>query len=472
MPNSETRKSLVLIVSAIALAVLLQYLNFTEVQTASVTVFFTAVMGTILFWRFRLAIATAGIAILLATKTLNIETLIEFMSADVILFLIGMMILVALMRKVGFFESLMIWVVNWTKWDPRKLMAVFAIVSALSSALVSEVIAILILCAIILDICDHLDIDPTKYIIVSVLGANVGSAATVFGNPVGILIALRAGLTFEEFIRWATPMAIISLGVLIPVVLVFYRKSLLADKKIVEMKLKRGVPAYMRPSQMISDKRTFTIATSIFLVTLAGIVMHGRIEEILHLEKNSMLLAAALLAASAVLIVERRDAQNLVEREVDWWNLTFFMMLFSMAGALRYTGVTDVLAGAIFTVSGGQQVPIMTFVLFFSAILSGFVDNVPLVAAFIPIVQSFSTIGGVNVYPLWWAMLFGGTLGGNLTIIGSTANIVAIGVLEKRKGILVTFLTWFKIGVITFLVTVPLVWLMIYLQLPLMELPK
>jgi len=216
----------------------------------------------------------------------------------------------------------------------------------------------------------------------------------------------------------------------------------------------------------------FTISTSIFIVTLAGIVMHGRIEEILHVEKNSMLLATALLAASAVLIVERKNAQNLVEREVDWWNLTFFMMLFSMAGALRYTGVTDVLAGAIFTVSGGQQVPIMTFVLFFSAILSGFVDNVPLVAAFIPIVQSFSTIGGVNIYPLWWAMLFGGTLGGNLTIIGSTANIVAIGVLEKRKGILVTYLTWLKIGGITFLVTVPLVWLMIYLQLPLMELPK
>ncbi len=472
MVSTESRNFLVLIFSSIALALVLSFLGFTALQVTATTVFFSAVMGTILFWKFRLAIIAAGIAILLGTNTINIETMIQFMSADVILFLIGMMTLVALLRRVGFFESVMIGMVNWTNWDPKKLMIVFALVAALSSALVDEVTAILLVAAVVLDICDHLNIEPTRYIIVSVLAANIGSSATVFGNPIGILIALRAGLTFEEFIRWATPISIATLLVLIPVVIVYYRKSLAADTAIVQMKLKRGVPAYLRPSHMIPDKKRFYLTLAIFLATLGGIVMHGRIEEALHLEKNSMLLGASLLAASAVLIVERRDAQKLIEREVDWWNITFFMLLFTSAGALRFTGVTDVLAKAIFSASGGQEITIMTFILFFSAILSGFIDNTPLVAAFIPIVQSFGTIGGVNIYPLWWAMLFGGTLGGNLTIIGSTANIVALGVLEKRKGTLVSFIAWLKIGFITFVVTTFVAWVLLYLQMPLLTAPR
>jgi len=159
-----------------------------------------------------------------------------------------------------------------------------------------------------------------------------------------------------------------------------------------------------------------------------------------------------------VMIWKWSKARDYIQKDVDWWTLLFFLLLFAKAGTLKYTGATDVLAGKILQVVKHNPLALTGTILWMSAIGSSILDNVVLVAAFIPIVQSFKDLGFV-LQPLWWALLFGGCLGGNITLVGSTANIVALGILEKEKNIHMNFFRWFWIGLTVGLVTTGIVWL-------------
>jgi Na+/H+ antiporter NhaD/arsenite permease-like protein len=134
------------------------------------------------------------------------------------------------------------------------------------------------------------------------------------------------------------------------------------------------------------------------------------------------------------------------------------MLLFAQAGTLKYTGATDVLAKNLAGLAGNSLSVLIGIVLWVSTIGSSILDNVVLVAAFIPVIQSFQGLN-LDLQPLWWALLFGGCLGGNITLVGSTANIVALGILEKEKNIRITFFKWFWIGLVVGAITTGIVWL-------------
>jgi Na+/H+ antiporter NhaD/arsenite permease-like protein len=170
-----------------------------------------------------------------------------------------------------------------------------------------------------------------------------------------------------------------------------------------------------------------------------------------------VLLIMPLISSGLVMAWKHAKAREFIEKDVEWWTLLFFLLLFAQAGTLKYTGATDALAKRLagFT---SNNIPLLTsFILWVASAGSSILDNVILVAAFIPIVQSFKSLA-VNVQPLWWALLFGGCLGGNITLIGSTANIVVLGILEKEKGVRMTFFRWFWIGLVVGLVTTTIVW--------------
>jgi len=154
-------------------------------------------------------------------------------------------------------------------------------------------------------------------------------------------------------------------------------------------------------------------------------------------------------------------------RRVDWWTLTFFMALFASVGTLEYVGVTGRIAESMLSI--GQSNPTFLFVVFSIAIslLTGFMDNVLAVATFIPILQAIHE-AGVYTFPFWWGMLFGGTLFGNLTVIGSTANIVAMGMLEREYKDTITFMDWLKPGIVVSVIGLVIALSLLYLQFPLM----
>ncbi|MEE9595091.1 MAG: SLC13 family permease, partial [Candidatus Hydrothermarchaeales archaeon] len=214
------------------------------------------------------------------------------------------------------------------------------------------------------------------------------------------------------------------------------------------------------------DQRDLRMSWALFLGTLFFLVSHKYVEKLLGLETNTMLLATALGGASIALLIEQDKARELVEKRVDWWTLLFFLLLFASVGALKYTGVTELVAAKL-AATGGSDLQILILVTWLTGILSAFLDNVLAVAIFIPIVQEMSTMG-VNQFPLWWGLLFGGTFFGNLTMIGSTANIVAIGMLERRNLGHITMKEWIKPGIAVAVPTLVIATLMLYLQMPLM----
>ncbi len=157
------------------------------------------------------------------------------------------------------------------------------------------------------------------------------------------------------------------------------------------------------------------------------IAMHHRMELLFSLHANTLIVAIPVLSAGLVILWHKEKARKFHMEKVDWWTLAFFMLLFANAGALKYSGITNALASKL--LHGIHEGYLLPTVLWTSAIGSSILDNVVLVAAYIPMLSSLKDIGA-NISNLWWALLFGGCLGGNITMVSSTANIIAIGMLE------------------------------------------
>jgi Na+/H+ antiporter NhaD/arsenite permease-like protein len=416
------------------------------------------IFGTILFWRFRLSFSLIGIFFLLAFGLLDVPHLIEFAGLDIILFLIGMMILVGYLEENHFFESLVNTLIRTIGPRPLLLVITLMIVGALSAALVDEVTSILFMTATMIHLTFRFGINPIPFVIIQVFATNIGSSATVVGNPIGVMIAMRAGFTFQDFLRWASPISLCALLVTTPISLFYY------SKEIREWKDKmRGRDFTKGETTDQQNSKQWKICMVLFIGTIAGLILHAQLEKLLGLQKNALLIGTAFVAAGISLLLERDRARELVERRVDWWTLSFFMLLFASVGTLKYVGTTEVAARSLISWAGGNS-KILFFILTWTiGILTGFMDNVLAVATFIPIIQDIVKTG-MDITPFWWGILFGGTLFGNLTMIGSTANIVAIGIIERQKIGHITFGQWIKPGVIVSMLTLAIATLLIYLQ--------
>jgi Na+/H+ antiporter NhaD/arsenite permease-like protein len=179
-----------------------------------------------------------------------------------------------------------------------------------------------------------------------------------------------------------------------------------------------------------------------------------------------MMIGAALLMGCIVLLIRGNKARELVERRVDWWTLSFFMMLFASVGTLEHTHVTKVIAERLISATGGNQGLLIQVIGWATGWLSAFLDNVLAVATFMPVIHDIRVAAAPASYPasIYWLMLFGGTFMGNMTVIGSTANIIALGVLEKRGHRTISFGTWFKIGFIVSLASMAVASVLLQLQ--------
>ena len=419
--------------------------GFDKSQAVAVTTLASLISATFLFWRMRVAFAFLGVSALLAFGLVDVPHFVEFASLDIIAFLIAMMILVGYLEENKFFEYLTSKILNHTGHNGRLMLFIILIIAGVSAALVDEVTSILIMIGIVLHLVNKLDLNPVPFVLMLIFATNIGSSATVVGNPVGVLIALRGGLTFADFIRWAAPISLVSLLIAIGIMFVYFRKYIDAFSQ----KINESREVLIEPV----DGRSVRTSATLFAGVLLILLLHTQIEEMLSLEKNSMLLGASFLGAGFALLAKGDNARNLLETRVDWWTLIFFMLLFSTVGALKFSGITDKISGALQGVVSLSPEIGIAVVMFSSGMLSAALDNVLAVAIFIPVIQSLIAQGAGND-SLWWALLFGGTFFGNLTVIGSTANIVAVGLLERRTGTKISFSEWLKIGA---LVTIPTV---------------
>ena len=448
------KKFAALIALSLGAGVLSKHAGLSAHQATAISIFTVSILGTLFFWDFRLSFVFIGTSVLLITKTIDLKHLLEYSSLEVILFLVGMMVLIGLLKETGLFAWIVSLILRIRNLTANKFLVLITVISALSSCVIDEVTSIIFMVAAILEICDYFEVEPMPFMIISVLATNIGSSGTTLGNPIGILIASKSGLTFEDFLVKAFPIMLVCLVAAIFIVKWWYRKELAhLDEKIKEL----GANDMLIKLISIPAEVKLKMSLAIFGITLFFIAIHHRLEIAWDLMPNTILFTAPLITSGGVMIWKWKRARSYIEKDVEWWTLIFFLLLFAQAGTLKYTGATDIIAKNLANITGNSIGLLTTVILWLSAIGSSILDNVVLVASLIPVVQSFDGLG-INIKPLWWALLFGGCFGGNITLIGSTANIVALGILEKEKNIKVRFFQWFWIGSIVGVATTAIVW--------------
>ena len=434
-----------------------QALGIAQTQQAVVSVctFIGVICTTLLFWTHRVAAAFLGVAVLIGTRTMTLHGLLHATELDIIFFLIGMMIIVGVLKDMGFLTWVIQSVVNRKAMTGASFTLILCVLSAVLASVMDEVSSIVVVLALVFQVCDTLKVKPAPFVLIAVLCTNIGSAATMLGNPVGIFIGNKAGFTFNQFLTEATPIALVSLIAAIGVILFWFRKPIreMTGRLALHRENHRG----LGPPIRIPYRRGLCVLT----VTVLVIAFHHQIETALGLtgeaNRNAFLIVTPLIIAGILMICRPRRARDYVQNDVEWWTLLFFMLLFAIAGSLREQGITHNVAAKLSGWVNGEPPAMVPFVLAISAIGSAFVDNIVFVAAFTPVVQLLVS-QSADFSILWWALLFGACFGGNITVVGSTANMIAMGLLEKRARIQIPFREWISIGALIGLITTLIAW--------------
>ncbi|WKX68986.1 ArsB/NhaD family transporter [Streptomyces sp. XD-27] len=420
---------------------------------AAVVVFVIAYVAIISERVHRTAAALAGAGIMLAISATDDKAAFfdEHSGIDwnVIFLLLGMMAIVGVLRQTGLFEYLAIWSVKRARGKPFRVMAMLIVITAVASALLDNVTTVLLVAPVTLLVCERLALPAAPYLIAEVMASNIGGTATLVGDPPNIIIASRAGLSFNDFLVHLAPISAVLTAVLVVMCRVMFRKVFVYDEE------RAAEVLALEEREAIRDHRLLAQGLAVLTLVIIGFVAHP----VLHFAPSVVaLLGAGLLIA--VSSVETGEALN----EVEWPTLAFFAGLFIMVGALIETGVIGEVSGALADATGDSELRAAMLLVFGSAALSGIVDNIPYVATMAPITADLthSFGGGDGPHVLWWALALGADLGGNATAIGASANVVVLGIAERSRQP-ISFWQFTKYGLVVTAVTVALaaayVWL-------------
>ncbi|MDD2459718.1 MAG: SLC13 family permease [Kiritimatiellia bacterium] len=430
----------------------------TSLSMVAVCTFIAVICTTLFFWTHRVAVAFIGVAVLIGSRAMTLHGMLRATELDIIFFLIGMMVIVGALKDLGFLTWVIQAIINKKRMNGMTFTVILCSLSALLSSVVDEVSSIVVVLALVFQVCDTLKVRSSPFVLMAVLCTNIGSAATMLGNPVGIFIGNKAGFNFSQFLSGATPISFVSLLVTLGIVLIWYRKTI--HQMTLVMEEHRQVHHGLGPLIRIPYRRGLFVLVATVLI----IAFHHQIENILGLtgveNKNAFLIITPLVIAGLLMIYRPGRARHYIEHDVEWWTLLFFMLLFAIAGGLEEQGITQNLADKLTGLVKGGPTAMVPFVLAISAVGSAFVDNIVFVAAFTPVIQALVE-RSAEFSLLWWALLFGACFGGNITAVGSTANIVALGLLEKRGHLHIAFFEWLKIGAVVGIVTCVIAWLML-----------
>ena len=358
---------------------------------------------------------------------------------NVIFLLFGMMIIVGVLRQTGVFEYIAIWAAKRANGSPLRIMILLVLVTAFASALLDNVTTVLLIAPVTLLVCDRLAINPVPFLIAEVLASNIGGASTLVGDPPNIIIASRAGLTFNDFLVHMTPIVLIVMVVFIAILPFVFRGSFGVDASRVADVMS------LNEREAIRDPALLIKCGAVLVAVFAAFIGHS----VLHIEPA----VVALLGAGILILISRLEQRDYLA-SVEWETLMFFAGLFIMVGALVKTGVVEELARSAIEFTDGNALLTVMLILGVSAPVSGIIDNIPYTATMTPIVSELSASMPDMAHPdaLWWALALGADFGGNLTAVGASANVVMLGIARRagnpisfweftRKGFLITVLS-------------------------------
>jgi len=373
----------------------------------------------------------------------------EAIDHNTMFLLIGMMIIVSVLIESGFFSILSSMALRVTKGDPFKIILIFTMLTAVLSAFLDNVTTVLFMVPILISITSKLKLKPVPYIIATVLASNIGGTATLIGDPPNIIIGSLGGFTFMDFIVNLGPIVVIThiIGTIVFISMMKYQGHLEA-KLTDEKELERIIEEQKIEYDVVLMRKGLIV----FGITIILFFLH----HILHLEAGTI----ALFMASVLMLWAKESPEKIFER-VEWTTLMFFLGLFIVIGGLEHSGVFEDAAHLVANVITDPMSGILILG-GLSAFISGIVDNIPFTMAMSYVLIDLTKTATFDVEPLWWALALGACLGGNLTIIGASANVVAAG-LSEREGYPIKFFDFVKQGtpvtVVTVIVALGLLWL-------------
>ena len=377
----------------------------------------------------RTLVALLGGLLVVALGIIDQEEAFGAIDFNVIFLLAGMMILAGGLSQTGFFEFVAGHAIRLSRGEPFRLLILLAVLTAALAALLDNVTTVVLLTPVTLSIARSLKVSPFPYLISQIFASNIGGTATLIGDPPNILIGSAAGLDFGDFLVNLAPVVLVIMIAFLLIMRLAFGRSMADDADRLD------ILARLDPAAAIKDRPLMIRALAVLGLTIVGFLVHSA----LGLEAATI----ALLGATVLMIVGRLDPHEAL-RDIEWSTLFFFVGLFMLIEAVVHVGIVGGIADALAEAAGGNLTVATMGILWFSALASAIVDNIPYTATAIPIVQRL-TEDGLQAQPLWWSLALGACLGGNLTIVGASANIVVAN-LAARDGHPITFVQFFRYG--------------------------
>jgi Na+/H+ antiporter NhaD/arsenite permease-like protein len=395
----------------------------------------------------RTLVALLGGLLVIVLGVISQDEAFAAIDFNVVFLLAGMMIIAGGLKQTGFFDFLAGEAIHFSRGEPFRLLVILALVTAGLSALLDNVTTVILLTPVTLSIARTLQVSPFPYLMSQILASNIGGTATLIGDPPNILIGSAAGLDFGAFLVNLAPVVVVILVAFLVILRLAYGRSMQDDVDRLDALAK------LDPRSAIRDRPLMIRGLIVLALTIAGFIAHSA----LGLEAATV----ALLGATLLMIVGPLDPHEAL-RDIEWHTLFFFVGLFMLVEAVVKVGIVGGVADALAAASGGRLDVATIGLLWASALASAVVDNIPYTATAIPVVERLIE-GGLRADPLWWSLALGACLGGNLTIVGASANIVVAN-LAARDGHPITFMQFFRLGLVVVLVSLAISTIYLWLR--------
>lgn len=380
-----------------------------------------------------------GASFIVLFHVLPSEVALRAIDLNVIFLLISVMIIVHILAESGFFQWLAINVFHLSRGKPIVVMILLSLATAVTSAFLDNVTTVLLMAPVTIVLVQYLELDPVPFLISEIISSNIGGTATLIGDPPNILIGLQAHLAFNDFIFNLMPVVlIIEVCFIITIALVFKKSFSITQDVTARI-------AELDAREAIKDKGMLIKGLVVLGCVIVALMFHSA----LHIDISMV----ALCGATVLMIITKYNPEKAFRGGVEWATIFFFIGLFILVDGLVYVGAIKILASHMLSLTKGNMAATTFLVLWFSAIASAIVDNIPFVATMIPLIKTIGPhIAGqmhvpvdVIIMPLWWALALGACLGGNGSLIGASANLIVAGIALK-SGYKISFVRFLKYG--------------------------
>jgi Na+/H+ antiporter NhaD/arsenite permease-like protein len=387
----------------------------------------------------RAVIAMLGAALMIIFGIVDLhKAFTHHIEWGTITLLIGMMILVGITSKSGFFQYVAIKTAKLAKGRPLRILVMLSLLTGALSAFLDNVTTVLLIVPVTFSITRMLQVNPVPYLISEVLFSNIGGTATLIGDPPNIMIgSANKHLDFNAFLFNLAPIVLIIMIVTVSILAFIYRRQLKTDENLVSKLMNVNEAEYIKDAALLKK------SVSVLFLTILGFIFHS----VIHVD------AAVIAMTGAVILmligVQEHEIED-VFTSIEWVTIFFFAGLFTLVGGLVDIGLIKSLAEKALEVTGGDISVAAYFILWVSGIASATIDNIPFVATMIPLIKDMAVGMGLSpdsaqIEVLWWALSLGACLGGNGTLIGASANVIVAGI-ASREGHGFSYMDFLKIG--------------------------